>query len=117
MVKLFAYLSRLDSMSHDEFLDHWVNRHGPLIASTPSLARHIIRYDQHPRLSDGPLGGSEGCDGVTEQWFASMDDFVAFVSEPDYRDLIAPDEARFLDMDRLRFVVCDAPTSVIGDRG
>lgn len=115
MVKLFAFLARKGDMSHDEFLDHWWNQHGPLIAGAPTLARHIVRYEQHARLQPGALSGSEECDGVTEQWFHSMDDFLAFISEPDYAELIAPDEQRFLDHQTLRFVICDEPRVVIGD--
>ena len=35
------------------------------------------------------------------QWFHSIDDFVGFMGEPAYRELIAPDERRFLDLDRI----------------
>jgi uncharacterized protein (TIGR02118 family) len=113
MVRLFAYLYRNEELTHDQFVDHWQNRHGPLIASLPDLARHIVRYEQHPRHSPDVMSGSEGCDGVAVQWFESLDDFVAFVAEPDYAAHIAPDETRFLDMSRVRFVVCDAPRVVI----
>lgn len=114
MVKLFAFLARRSDLSHDEFLDHWWNRHGPLIAGEPTLARHIVRYEQHARLHPGALSGSEHCDGVTEQWFESMDEFVVLIQEPAYAELIAPDEPRFLDLQRLRFVICDEPRVVIG---
>jgi hypothetical protein len=42
-----------------------------------------------------------------------MDDFVAFVSEPDYAAHIAPDEAAFLNHVTLRFVVCEDSRVVI----
>jgi len=115
VVKLFAVLSRREGMGRAEFLEHWHHHHGPLIADTPELARHLRRYVQHPRASDGPLSGSVDCDGVAEQWFDSLDDFAAFLAEPAYAELIAPDERRFLDMDRVRFVICDEPVVQIGD--
>ena len=74
MVRLFAFLTRRSELSHEEFLDHWLNVHGPLIAGTPELARHIRRYEQHPRAEAGPMSGSEHCDGVTVQHFDSADD-------------------------------------------
>lgn len=117
MVKLFAFLARRTDLSHEEFLDHWWNRHGPLIAGEATLARHILRYEQHARLQPGPLSGSEVCDGVTEQWFESIDGFLAFISEPAYAELIAPDEERFLDHQTLKFVICDEPRVVIGGPG
>lgn len=115
MVKLFALLRRRDGMTHEEFVRYWKNSHGPLIAGEPTLARHIVRYEQHVRHSPDALSGNEGIDGVTVQWFHSMEDFVAFVSEPAYAELLAPDEKRFLDMERLEFVITEEPHLVIGE--
>ncbi len=113
MVKLFAVLRRRPGMSVEEFVTHWRDRHGPLIAGEPSLARHIVRYEQHVRHRPEPLSGTEDVDGVAVQWFTSMDAFVAFMSEPAYSELIAPDERRFLDLERLEFVITEEPTVVI----
>jgi len=113
MVKLFAVLRRREGMSPEEFVDHWRNRHGPLIAGEPTLARHIVRYEQHVRHRPDVLCGTEGVDGVAVQWFGSLDDFVAFLSEPAYADLIAPDESRFLDMSRVEYVITEEPHVVI----
>ena len=115
MVRLFAFLTRRSELSHEEFLDHWLNVHGPLIAGTPELARHIRRYEQHPRAEAGPMSGSEHCDGVTVQHFDSADDLWAFTAEPAYAELIAPDEAALLDLQRLVWVITGEPTVVIGD--
>ena len=115
MVRLFAFLTRRSELSHEEFLDHWLNVHGPLIAGTPELARPIRRYEQHPRAEAGPMSGSEHCDGVTVQHFDSADDLWAFTAEPAYAELIAPDEAALLDLQRLVWVITGEPTVVIGD--
>ena len=114
MVKLIALLYRREGTTHEEFLDHWRNSHGPLIASLPNLSRHLLRDEQHARSEAGPMSGSPGCDGVTEQWFNSIDDFIGFCSEPDYQTYIAPDEQRFLDMGRVQFIICEEPTVVLG---
>ena len=113
MVKLFALLRRRQGMSTEEFVSHWRDHHGPLIAGEPSLARHLRRYEQHVRHRPDALSGTEGCDGVAVQWFDSLDDFVGFMSEPAYAELVAPDEQRFLDMDRVEFIVTEEPTVVI----
>jgi uncharacterized protein (TIGR02118 family) len=113
MVKLFALLRRREGMSRDEFVTHWRNHHGPLIASEPTLARHIRRYEQHVRHRPDLLSGTEDCDGVAVQWFDSIDDFVGFMSEPKYAELIAVDERRFLDMEKVEFIITEEPTVVI----
>ncbi len=113
MVKLFAVLRRNPEMSVEEFVSHWRDVHGPLIAREPTLARHIVRYEQHVRHRPDPISGTDGVDGVAVQWFRSLDDFVGFISEPAYAELVAPDERRFLDVDRLEFVITEEPTVVI----
>ncbi len=113
MLKLVALLRRRPDMSYDEFVAHWRDHHGPLIRDTPSIARHIARYEQHARHSADPWSGTEGVDGVAIQWFADFDAWKAFLAEPDYARLIAPDEARFLDGSKVEFVVLDEPTVVI----
>jgi len=117
MVRLFAFLRRRRGSTVEEFLDHWQHHHGPLIADTPELARHLVRYEQHPRHRPTALSGSEGVDGVAVQWFETLDDFAGFLSEPAYAELVAPDERRLLDMDAVEFVVCDGPHVVIGGPG
>ncbi len=113
MITLIATLYRKPGTTHQEFLDHWRNHHGPLLSGTPELARHIVRYEQYPRHSPGAISGSEGCDGVTIQWMHSIEDFVHFISEPKYTELIHPDEQAFLDMSRVTFVIGTAPHVVI----
>ena len=50
MVKLVCFLKRREGMTLEEFYEHWEGSHGPLIRSTPELARHIVRYEQHRRV-------------------------------------------------------------------
>ncbi len=113
MVKLFALIRRRPGLGVEEFRTHWRDVHGPLIRDTPELARHIVRYEQHPRHRDDALSGTTGVDGVAVQWFRSIDDFAAFVAEPAYSELVAPDERRFLDVDSIEFLVTDEPDVVI----
>jgi hypothetical protein len=113
MVKLVAFLKRKDGMTRDEFYDHWEKRHAPLIAGTPELARHIVRYEQHRRTAAADWMGTDDYDGITIQWMSGPDAFEAFIAEPKYAELIAPDEQRFLDTDALVWMVTEAPRVAI----
>ena len=68
MIILTALLHRNPALTHDEFLHHWHEVHGPLIRDTPSLARHIVRYEQYDGVDDRGVGG--GFDGVALQWLS-----------------------------------------------
>ncbi len=112
-LKLVAMLKRHPDLSYEQFVEHWRDHHGPLIRNTPGIAQHIQRYEQHTRHDPGPWGGSAGIDGVAIQWFADWDAWQGFLAAPEYAELIAPDEARFLDVGSVSFIICDEPTVVI----
>ncbi len=88
--------------------------HGPLIARSQS-GRFVVRYEQHPRPLDDYRGDDDpGFDGVTVQWFESMDDYRAHMGEPDFPEIWA-DIDRFLDTERMHFIVTEHPRLVMGD--
>ena len=112
MIRLTALLVRNPALTHEEFLRHWHDVHGPLIRDTPELARHLIRYEQHP-LTDDRGVGTAGFDGVAMQWMASMDSLFAFISEPAYAERLGPDERYLLDMERIQVTFTEEPVVVI----
>lgn len=102
MIKLVCFFRRKPGMSVAHFQRHWLENHGPLIAETPELRRHVLRYEQNHRLAqDYDRADARGFDGATVQWLESMRSFGAFVREPAYRELIAPDEQRFIDRESI----------------
>ena len=122
MIKLICFIKRKAGLSRSDFRDHWLNRHGPLVAGLPDFRRHIIRYEQNCRLDsdyerdEGAAGGEgNGYDGVTVQWFEAREDFYAFAMEPSYKDTIFIDEGRFLDRTSISFVLCEEPDIVFDD--
>jgi hypothetical protein len=121
MIKLICFLRRKPGMSLDDFHGHWLESHGPLIANTPELARHLVRYEQNHRLRSDYArdpDGAPGFDGATIQWLDSMESFFGFVREPKYAELIASDEKRFLDRSSLVVFFSDEEdVKIDGDRG
>ena len=113
MLTLHAFLVRRSDLTHEQFLAHWRDVHGPLIRDTPELARHLVRYEQHAVL-DGRRGGTPGFDGVAVQTFRSWEDFSAMLAEPAARAM-ADDEARFLDRDKLLVQFSTDGRVMIGD--
>lgn len=119
MIKMICFLKRKVGLSRDDFREHWLHRHGPLVASLPDFRRHIVRYEQNCRLDSDYArdedGAVAGFDGVTIQWFASRRDFYSFAMEPSYKDTIFLDEAKFLDRASLSFLLCHEPDVVFDD--
>ena len=116
MVRLTCVLRRKEGTSPHEFHEHWEQVHAPLIARLNS-GSHVLRYEQYPRALDTYDGDDDrsGFDGVTLQWFASMDEYHAHMAEADFAEMWE-DIASFLDTDSLHFVVTEEPGRLIFDR-
>lgn len=111
MISLHAFLVRKPGMSHQEFVTYWRDHHGPFIRDTPELARHLLRYEQHPRIPGG-RGGDTDYDGVAIQSFASWEDFAAMLTG-EAGEAMRADEANFLDSERLTVVFTEEPNVVV----
>jgi len=116
VIRLTALLRRNPALTVEEFHTHWRDVHATLIRSVPGIERWVVRYEQHPRVPDRPGSwtGTEGIDGVTVQWFRSLDDFEAMIRDPEYRRIVGPDERHLLDLERSVYVLTEEPRVVIG---
>jgi uncharacterized protein (TIGR02118 family) len=117
MIQLVTMLKRKPGTTHEEFLTHWHDVHGPLIRRL-SCAKYVRRYEQHASIwpPEGSKLPEPMYDGVTIQWFDSADDFYTHVMEPDQAEMMA-DVANFLDTDALHWTICEAPAIVIPEGG
>jgi hypothetical protein len=117
MIRLTAMLRRNPALSAEDFHAHWRDVHAAKILSVPGIGDHVDRYEQHPRIADGSGSwtGSEGFDGVTMQWFRSIDDFNRMIADPRYQEIVGPDERHLLDLAGGVYLLTDEPRTVIGD--
>lgn len=115
MLQLTVLVKRHPDLDIETFHDRW-RAHGRTIADEPTLARHIKRYEQHHRAVRDYEHGDTGTtyDGLALQQFDSMADFLAFLEEPKYSELIRPDEQTMLDMANLVVIFTDGPETFIG---
>jgi uncharacterized protein (TIGR02118 family) len=111
VISLHAFLVRKPGMSHEDFVTYWRDVHGPFIRDTPGLARHLLRYEQHPRIP-GRQGGDSDYDGVAIQSFASWEEFGAMLADP-AAEAMRQDEANFLDSDKLLVLFTEEPNVVV----
>jgi hypothetical protein len=115
MLKMLNYLVKREDMSPDEFVDYYENHHVPLILS---LAPPPVIYKRHYLQRGDALNLGEATidfDVVTEQQFddrAAFQSWIGAVTTGDNGELVAADEARFLQRSRTRAcVVNDYVTS------
>jgi EthD domain-containing protein len=114
MIRLTALLRRNPALSAEEFQAHWRDVHAAKIRSVPGIERWLVRYEQHPRHgADRRWTGTAGIDGMTLQWYRTLDDFEAMIADPTYREVVGPDERFLLDLPRCVFLLSDEPRTVI----
>lgn len=112
MITLHALLARRPDLTHEQFLAHWHDVHGPLIRDDPAVARHLLSYLQHPLAPRAGTLGLDHYDGITVQTFAHWEAFHAFATQPESRAM-NEDMARFLDVARLQVIVTEDPVAVL----
>jgi uncharacterized protein (TIGR02118 family) len=99
MLKRIALLTRKPGMTREEFLRHWNDVHGPLIARSP----HVLRYlqnniltlerfvDRNPDPANPLPPGYQGppVDGVVELWFEDRAAMEALYASPLAKEMLA----------------------------
>lgn len=115
MIRLTALLRRNPELTAEEFRTHWRDVHAAKILSVPRIQEWLVRYEQHDRVPEAPgtWTGSEGFDGMTLQWYESLDDFTAMISDPDYQRIVGPDERHLLDLANSVYLLTEEPRTIL----
>lgn len=110
MIKLIIMAKRKPGLSLEEFNRYWREKHGPLVLNTPDFARHIRRYVQCHKTeasNSGFFSGSSEFDGVGELWFDDMESMERAFREPQYLEVVRPDELNFVDLEGCRVMLVE----------
>ncbi|HEY5791989.1 MAG TPA: EthD domain-containing protein [Chthoniobacterales bacterium] len=98
MIKMTMFLKRNPKLTHEQFVDHHLNHHGPLFRSIPEAKIHVIRYLQtHPIAEKSKVIAVNDFDGTAELWFDSVAGLDAVLTSETYKTTVFPDELTFLD--------------------
>jgi uncharacterized protein (TIGR02118 family) len=105
-VKVFAFLTKRDGIDTAAFIDHYENRHVPLVLSlapAPLVYKrnYVVRGDELNRESE-----SIDFDVVTELLFSDRDSYRAWIEALGVEE-VATDEERFLERSRTRAYVIE----------
>jgi uncharacterized protein (TIGR02118 family) len=89
-VKHLGFVTRKRTLTYDEFIDHWMNVHAPLVAKLPGLLRYSVN------LVDRERSPGLDHDGFAELWFASTDALETAFASPEAA-LLRDDVKHFVD--------------------
>ena len=82
-VKRLGLVVKKSSMTHEQFVDHWLNVHAVLCKKIPCMLRYSVNLVDRERFPEF------GYDGFSELWFESEDAMKASLSSPEGRTLLA----------------------------
>ncbi len=89
MIKSLSLLTRKPGMTHEQFVKHWLEVHGPLARKVPGLRRyeqsHILEERTRP---DIPSTDVE-IDGVAELWYDDRESMLRALATPEAKALYA----------------------------
>jgi uncharacterized protein (TIGR02118 family) len=108
-MKVIYCLRRLPTLTPEQFRQHWLEVHGPLVRAHQQALR-IVRYVQ-VHTDHGPFleklrafrGSPEPYDGVAEIWYQSREALETLGRDPAGREAsrkLLEDERRFVDSAR-----------------
>ncbi|KAI9011830.1 hypothetical protein DFJ74DRAFT_311923 [Hyaloraphidium curvatum] len=107
MIKLVYVISRRPELTPEQFHEHWLNTHGPLVKAH-AKALKIRKYVQSHLIRDHPgnepmrrvRGMLPPVDGITEVWYDSLEDRNAGYATPEGElaaKILDEDERKFID--------------------
>jgi hypothetical protein len=96
-VKLLCSITSRPGMTHEDFLAHWRNNHGPLaVKHQPGFWHYVQNHIQEPLGDETPF-----LDGIGVLHFREARDiFTGMYDSDEGQRLIVEDTERFLDNDR-----------------
>lgn len=83
MIKRIGLVRRKTTLSHEAFVDHWLNTHAELCKKLPGMRRYcvnLIKREDFPDLD---------YDGFSELWFDSEAELEAAFESPEGKTLLA----------------------------
>jgi uncharacterized protein (TIGR02118 family) len=87
MIKVLGLLTRKDGISHEEFVRHWFDIHGPLAHAVPGVRRyvqsHIVGTRTRPDIPETDVE----VDGIAELWYDDMETMQRAGATPEMKAL------------------------------
>jgi uncharacterized protein (TIGR02118 family) len=99
MIKVVVLLHRRPDLSVDQFRKYWHEAHRPLLERLPGL-RRLVLNDVLP----GPDGAQPACDGISEDWFDTVEAMQMAFASPEAQAVTA-DVVNFLDLSRFQMLM------------
>lgn len=87
MIKIVGLLTRKDGLSHEEFVRHWFDVHGPLALAVPGIRRYVQSHITGTRTRPDIPETEVAVDGIAELWYDDLASFERAAASPEMKRL------------------------------
>ena len=87
MIKLISLLTRKPGLTHEQFVQHWLNIHGPLAHAVPGVRRYVQSHILGTRTRPDIAETAVEVDGIAELWYDDQDAAARAAATPEMRRL------------------------------
>jgi uncharacterized protein (TIGR02118 family) len=87
MIKVLGLLTRKDGISHEAFVRHWFDIHGPLAHAVPGIRRYVQSHITGTRTRPDIPETDVEVDGIAELWYDDMATMQRAGASPEMKTL------------------------------
>ncbi len=87
MLKVIGLLTRKPHLTHEQFVDHWLNVHGPLALAVPGIRRYVQSHIRDTRTRPDVPESNVQIDGIAELWYDDLESYERAVRTPEMKRL------------------------------
>lgn len=87
MIKVLGLLTRKAGTTHEAFVRHWYDIHGPLALSVPGIRRYVQSHITDTRTRPDIPETAVDVDGIAELWFDDLESMKRAGATPEMKRL------------------------------
>jgi uncharacterized protein (TIGR02118 family) len=87
VIKILGLLTRKAGITHEEFVRHWLEVHGPLAHAVPGIRRYVQSHITGSRTRPDIPETEVEVDGIAELWYDDMESFQRAAAAPEMKAL------------------------------
>jgi uncharacterized protein (TIGR02118 family) len=89
VIKAISLLVRRDGLTHEQFVTHWFEIHGPLARAVPGIRRYVQSHIVGERKRADISGLDIEADGIAELWYDDRAAMERAMATPEMKALHA----------------------------
>lgn len=87
MIKVLGLLTRKQGMTHEAFVQHWFDVHGPLAHAVPGIRRYVQSHITGSRSRSDVPETDVQIDGIAELWYDDLESLQRAAATPEMKTL------------------------------